>query len=94
MPTWNAIAARRGANIKLVEMPPGPPVISTITVEIYGQAAVGSNVLAIELHRTAMRTRRWTWGTVGLCDVQLTSKAGAGVVPEEVAGDQAALDRP
>jgi len=31
------IAARRGANIKLVEMPPGPPVISTITAEVYGQ---------------------------------------------------------
>ena len=31
------IAARGGANIKLVEMPPGPPVISTITAEVYGQ---------------------------------------------------------
>ncbi|UCE60766.1 MAG: efflux RND transporter permease subunit [Phycisphaerales bacterium] len=31
------IATRRGANIKLVEMPPGPPVISTITAEVYGQ---------------------------------------------------------
>ncbi|MCK4659423.1 MAG: efflux RND transporter permease subunit [Phycisphaerae bacterium] len=31
------IAARGGANIKLVEMPPGPPVIATITAEVYGQ---------------------------------------------------------
>jgi len=31
------IAGRRGANIKLVEMPPGPPVIATITAEVYGQ---------------------------------------------------------
>jgi len=31
------IAARGGANIKLVEMPPGPPVISTITAEVYGE---------------------------------------------------------
>ncbi len=31
------IAERFGANVKLVEMPPGPPVISTITVEVYGQ---------------------------------------------------------
>lgn len=26
-----------GANIKLVEVPPGPPVISTVTVEVYGK---------------------------------------------------------
>ncbi|MFH1745897.1 MAG: efflux RND transporter permease subunit, partial [Planctomycetota bacterium] len=31
------IAGQRGANIKLVEMPPGPPVIATITAEVYGQ---------------------------------------------------------
>ena len=31
-----AIAEAGGANIKLVEVPPGPPVISTITAEIYG----------------------------------------------------------
>ena len=32
-----AVADRWGANIKLVEMPPGPPVISTITAEVYGR---------------------------------------------------------
>lgn len=32
-----AIARERNANIKLVEMPPGPPVIATVTAEIYGQ---------------------------------------------------------
>jgi multidrug efflux pump subunit AcrB len=31
------IAKRWDANIKLVEMPPGPPVIATITAEVYGQ---------------------------------------------------------
>ncbi len=31
------IAERWGANIKLVEMPPGPPVIATVTAEVYGQ---------------------------------------------------------
>jgi len=31
------IAERWRAKIKLVEMPPGPPVISTITAEVYGQ---------------------------------------------------------
>lgn len=32
----DAIARETGANIKLVEVPPGPPVISTITAEVYG----------------------------------------------------------
>ena len=32
------LAEQSGANIKLVESPPGPPVISTITAEVYGPA--------------------------------------------------------
>ncbi|WP_031481047.1 efflux RND transporter permease subunit [Maridesulfovibrio frigidus] len=31
-----AIGERNGARIKIIESPPGPPVISTITTEIYG----------------------------------------------------------
>lgn len=31
------IARESGADIKLVEVPPGPPVLSTITAEIYGE---------------------------------------------------------
>ena len=31
-----AIARESGANIKIVEAPPGPPVVSTLTVEVYG----------------------------------------------------------
>ncbi|WP_407944131.1 efflux RND transporter permease subunit [Maridesulfovibrio sp.] len=30
------VAARNGAEIKIVESPPGPPVISTVTTEVYG----------------------------------------------------------
>ena len=33
-----AIAQRHGANIKIVESPPGPPVISTLVAEVYGSA--------------------------------------------------------
>ncbi|MFO0872714.1 MAG: efflux RND transporter permease subunit [Phycisphaerales bacterium] len=32
-----AIAARSGARLKIVELPPGPPVIDTIAAEIYGR---------------------------------------------------------
>ena len=31
------IAQRHNANLKLVEMPPGPPVLATVVAEIYGQ---------------------------------------------------------
>jgi multidrug efflux pump subunit AcrB len=34
------LAEELGANIKLVETPPGPPVIATITAEVYGPADV------------------------------------------------------
>jgi len=36
-----AIAKQGGANIKLVEVPPGPPVIATITAEVYGPVGAG-----------------------------------------------------
>jgi multidrug efflux pump subunit AcrB len=46
------IGARYGANIKLVEVPPGPPVLSTLVAEIYGpnydeQIAVAKQVKEI-----------------------------------------------
>jgi len=31
-----AIAKRYGANVKIVEVPPGPPVLSTLVAEVYG----------------------------------------------------------
>lgn len=35
-PGIQKIAAAYGANVKLVEVPPGPPVLSTIVAEVYG----------------------------------------------------------
>ncbi len=35
-PGLQAIAAKYNANVKVVEVPPGPPVLSTIVAEIYG----------------------------------------------------------
>ncbi|AVR46005.1 multidrug transporter AcrB [Christiangramia fulva] len=35
-PEIHKIAAKYGANVKLVEVPPGPPVLSTIVAEVYG----------------------------------------------------------
>ncbi len=35
-----AIAARHGGNLKIVEAPPGPPVISTLAVEVYAEPGI------------------------------------------------------
>ena len=35
-PEIQKIAKKYGANIKLIEVPPGPPVLSTLVAEIYG----------------------------------------------------------
>ncbi|MDE2567209.1 MAG: efflux RND transporter permease subunit [Burkholderiales bacterium] len=40
-PPLQAIARRYGANLKVVEVPPGPPVLSPIVAEIYGPDAAG-----------------------------------------------------
>jgi len=51
-PQIQKIAARYGANVKIVEVPPGPPVLSTLVAEIYGpdydgQIEVAQNVMDI-----------------------------------------------
>jgi hypothetical protein len=35
-PEIQKIAKKYGANVKLIEVPPGPPVLSTLVAEIYG----------------------------------------------------------
>jgi multidrug efflux pump subunit AcrB len=51
-PAVEAIAKRHGADVKVVEVPPGPPVMSPIVAEIYGpdydaQMAVAKQVRAV-----------------------------------------------
>ena len=41
----HGIAVRHGARLKLIETPPGPPVISTLTAEIYGRPGQDYSVL-------------------------------------------------
>ena len=56
-PDIQEIGKKYGANIKLVEVPPGPPVLSTIVAEVYGpdyekQIAIADSIQNI-LHNTA-----------------------------------------
>jgi len=45
-PVLQAIGQRFNANIKIVEVPPGPPVLSPIVAEIYGPEAEGRRQVA------------------------------------------------
>ena len=45
-PELQAIGQRFGANVKVVEMPPGPPVLAPIVAEIYGPDAEGRRQMA------------------------------------------------
>jgi multidrug efflux pump subunit AcrB len=45
-PALVAIASRRGARVKVVEIPPGPPVLDTLVAEIYGPDAAAREGLA------------------------------------------------
>ena len=45
-PQLEQIAARHGARLKVVEVPPGPPVLSPIVAEVYGPDEAGRSALA------------------------------------------------
>ena len=45
-PQLAAIGARFGANVKVVEVPPGPPVLAPIVAEVYGPDAEGRRAVA------------------------------------------------
>ena len=45
-PALVEIARRRGARVKVVEIPPGPPVLDTLVAEVYGPTAAEREALA------------------------------------------------
>jgi len=65
------IAARGGAVLQIVEVPPGPPVLSTITTEIYGDEDVPYSRLEQAAEILAARMRREPFVT----DVDTTVEA-------------------
>jgi len=66
-----AIAEEHGANIKLVEVPPGPPVLATITAEIYGPAEQPYAELTKSAETLAVRLRQ----EPGVVDVDTSGEA-------------------
>jgi multidrug efflux pump subunit AcrB len=63
-PALEAIGARHKAKVKVVEVPPGPPVLSPIVAEIYGPDEAGRHALAKEVRAALGRTD----GVIGLDD--------------------------
>jgi len=55
-PELQAIGRRHGANVKVVEVPPGPPVLSPIVAEVYGPEAAGRREVAQAVRQVFERT--------------------------------------
>jgi multidrug efflux pump subunit AcrB len=51
-PALQQIAAQHGARLQVVEVPPGPPVMSPIVAEVYGPDEAGRQQLAARLEQT------------------------------------------
>jgi multidrug efflux pump subunit AcrB len=56
-PQLAAIGMRHGASVKVVEVPPGPPVLSPLVAEIYGPDYARSRKLALALEQRFLRTK-------------------------------------
>ncbi len=69
-PRLQEIGLRLGANVKLVEVPPGPPVLAPLVAEIYGPEAEGRRQVARAV-RSVLET------TPGVVDVDDSSIATA-----------------
>ncbi|HEY8049421.1 MAG TPA: efflux RND transporter permease subunit, partial [Ramlibacter sp.] len=69
-PLLQAVAARDGANVKVVEVPPGPPVLSPLVAEIYGPDAQGRRAVAKAVRAVFEKTP-------GIVDVDDSSIAAA-----------------
>jgi multidrug efflux pump subunit AcrB len=64
-PAIHAIAERHGANVKIVEVPPGPPVFSTLVAEVYGPPAASYE----QIIEQAGKVRRLMESTYQVVDV-------------------------
>jgi multidrug efflux pump subunit AcrB len=72
-PKVQAVAERYGANLKVVEVPPGPPVLAPIVAEVYGPDEETRN-------RVAVRVADAMAGTEGIVDVDTYVEARRGEV--------------
>lgn len=55
-PEIQKIASKYNANAKIAEVPPGPPVLSTLVIEVYGPTEEGRQKLAKEIRKLLENT--------------------------------------
>ncbi len=92
-PLLAPIAARHGANVKVTEVPPGPPVLSTLVAEVYAPSAaerlsLAERVKAIFAATPGVVDVDWYVegpGRLVTLEVDREKAARAGVSPEVVA---------
>ncbi len=73
-PKLAEVGVRHGASVKVVEVPPGPPVLSPVVAELYGPDYARSRTLALELEKRFRKTE-------GIVDVDTSVESDA---PREV----------
>src|SRR5690606_37541366 len=78
------IGKRFGASVKVVEVPPGPPVQAPIVAEVYGPDYAGQARLAEALHALFVETE-------GIVDTDTSVEASASRIVLEVDRQRAAL---
>lgn len=86
-PDIERIAKAYGANAKIVETPPGPPVLSTFVAEVYGPLDAAYSDLA----RVAERVKQEIAGIEGVVDVDDTVDEPQTVIRYQLDRQQAAL---
>jgi multidrug efflux pump subunit AcrB len=86
-PAINEIQKQYGANIKIVEMPPGPPVLSTVVAEIYGPPEAGYH----DITQVSKQVRQHLEHTEGVVDVDDYVEAPQDLLHFSLDEDKAAL---
>lgn len=82
-----AIADRHGAVVKVVETPPGPPVMATLTAEVYGSPGLAHEVLLAGAEHLAGLMREQH----GVVDVDVSAEAPRMMVDFVLDKEKAAL---
>jgi len=83
-PALEAVAAPFGARLKVVEVPPGPPVLSTLVAEVYGPDLEGQRRVARDVWKVFRETP-------GVVDTDLLLTEGQPVRRLDVDRERAAL---
>ena len=69
-PALDAVGRRHSASVKVVEVPPGPPVLSPLVAELYGSDYARSRELALELEKRFH-------STAGIVDIDTSVESNA-----------------